>query len=752
MNIRACWALLQSQALLLTAIVSVALAGFELHQSWWTSPGYILVVDCGSTGTRLHAYQWQDKPSRLPLLRSISIKAARHKVPRRSGGKRAYERVETEPGIDSFLHDISGVKNKALGPLLDWAAAVVPPHLQAATPIFLLGTAGLRKMTSEPRQKLLAEAQSILTASPFRFENEWAEVITGEQEGLYGWIALNYLTGRLRAQPLSPAANESLDQPHPAAPSYPHEGPGSRKGPAGALDLGGSSLEITYPVQDQHNAQGPQANVSIAGVPYMLTTHAYPGLGLNDAFAASVAQLLAARSPQQQDDLPDAEGGLDNSPDQVIEEPSLPETPRHRIARHILAMQQADVRTGHLLAGQSGSHLRHLLVNSFPPSTEQQQQTQQFSPALGSSAADLIPHDLADAGEAVALERQHIGPASVSSAANPIQWDQRGFSRPYALRHKNPALPSLITLVGRPNWEACGKLAAAVVDDSPLCPNGSCIVADTIRQQRADFYALTGFYVVFHFLRLPSTASLDQLLLAGRRYCQEPWDSIPAARRQEIQAETYCFRAPFVADLLQRGLGLKPPRVRIGTGSEAWTLGAALAQGSAARLEDPAINAAFQPPAPTWVQAVWGVLLAGCLLWLAWLIWNRICIGMGRPPSSFEAARRVGVDRLIDALPLPAARLRSLQLSSVHEDQHLYHTGGTARVGSMPLPSIGPINVGSSHLHATAAPSSPGRSGFFWSPSTRAIGGSFNSNMHWLNSQRKRNMSQDNLELHGAEL
>ena len=85
-------------------------------------------------------------------------------------------------------------------------------------------------------------------------------MITGEQEGLFGWIALNYSTGRLRAHPLVPAANESLDQPHPSAPSYPHEGPGNRKGPAGALDLGGSSLEITYPVQAHDDGQGPRGN------------------------------------------------------------------------------------------------------------------------------------------------------------------------------------------------------------------------------------------------------------------------------------------------------------------------------------------------------------------------------------------------------------------------------------------------------------------------------------------------------------
>ena len=32
-----------------------------------------------------------------------------------------------------------------------------------------------------------------------RFEPSWARVISGVDEGIYGWIALNYLTGHLEA-------------------------------------------------------------------------------------------------------------------------------------------------------------------------------------------------------------------------------------------------------------------------------------------------------------------------------------------------------------------------------------------------------------------------------------------------------------------------------------------------------------------------------------------------------------------------
>lgn len=47
-----------------------------------------------------------------------------------------------------------------------------------------------------------------------------------------------------------------------------------------------------------------------------------------------------------------------------------------------------------------------------------------------------------------------------------------------------------------------------------------------------------------------------------------------------MQVDRYCFRAPYVASLLRNGLGLPESGYQIEGGNVAWTLGAALAEGS----------------------------------------------------------------------------------------------------------------------------------------------------------------------------
>lgn len=61
----------------------------------------------------------------------------------------------------------------------------------------------------------------MLGGSGFRFEDAWARVLSGADEGVFGWVAFNARAGTL-------GTSNTL----------------------GALDLGGSSLEVTFAADD----------------------------------------------------------------------------------------------------------------------------------------------------------------------------------------------------------------------------------------------------------------------------------------------------------------------------------------------------------------------------------------------------------------------------------------------------------------------------------------------------------------------
>lgn len=46
---------------------------------------------------------------------------------------------------------------------------------------------------------LLAGVRGVLQRSAFRFLPAWARIISGTDEGVYGWVALNYLEGEVHS-------------------------------------------------------------------------------------------------------------------------------------------------------------------------------------------------------------------------------------------------------------------------------------------------------------------------------------------------------------------------------------------------------------------------------------------------------------------------------------------------------------------------------------------------------------------------
>ncbi|EOD28131.1 hypothetical protein EMIHUDRAFT_235054 [Emiliania huxleyi CCMP1516] len=164
---------------------------------------YGIVFDAGSSGTRIHVYTW------------------------RTGGggpKDAFDLVSDEllkikPGLSAYK-DRPSEAGASLEPLLAFARSKIPAELIASTPMFLMATAGLRLVGEATKDAILASVCGYLGSTGFLFRCEWATLLDGRDEGLYGWVTVNYL----------------LDALYPGGAQ-----------PAGTIDLGGGSVQIVFP-------------------------------------------------------------------------------------------------------------------------------------------------------------------------------------------------------------------------------------------------------------------------------------------------------------------------------------------------------------------------------------------------------------------------------------------------------------------------------------------------------------------------
>jgi golgi apyrase len=146
----------------------------------------------------------------------------------------------TRLGISFFADKPSKVGDSHLKTLLDFALKVVPREKVADTPIYLLATAGMRLLTKEHQNQILDSAcDYIRTLYHFRLENckDNIKVISGEKEGLYGWLAANY-----KLKGFVP------DNVHHPTRDIIKEGLGINKHITtfGFLDMGGASAQIAF--------------------------------------------------------------------------------------------------------------------------------------------------------------------------------------------------------------------------------------------------------------------------------------------------------------------------------------------------------------------------------------------------------------------------------------------------------------------------------------------------------------------------
>ena len=182
---------------------------------------YGIVLDAGSSGTRLYIYRWLHND----LARTDS--ANLQTLPELESKDKWTKKVHV--GLSTYGETPQIIGEDHLKPLIDHALQYVPDSLVPQTPIFLLATAGMRLLPQNQQDDILGTV-----CKYFKNNTKFSipdcdlhvQIISGETEGLFGWLAANYLVGGFDA----PGEHEHGKGHH----TY------------GFLDMGGASAQIAF--------------------------------------------------------------------------------------------------------------------------------------------------------------------------------------------------------------------------------------------------------------------------------------------------------------------------------------------------------------------------------------------------------------------------------------------------------------------------------------------------------------------------
>lgn len=233
---------------------------------------YGIVVDSGSSGSRLQVYSWEN-PVVLKLLTDLAVLSSPPKITQRSEWA-----MKISPGISSFKDKPEQVWTDHYAELMDFALKIVPLEKHSETPVFVLATAGMRMLEVSQQNHILGEVCTLLQQKTnFYVPNcaQFVQLIDGETEGLYGWIGLNYLMGQF--ENYTEKEHESI----------------------GFMDMGGASTQIAFvPSSDQIEKHRDDLssiilrNVNGQNQEWSVFVETWLGFGANQARQRYLEQLI----------------------------------------------------------------------------------------------------------------------------------------------------------------------------------------------------------------------------------------------------------------------------------------------------------------------------------------------------------------------------------------------------------------------------------------------------------------------------
>mmetsp|Transcript_12106 Transcript_12106/g.22080 ORF Transcript_12106/g.22080 Transcript_12106/m.22080 type:complete len:503 (-) Transcript_12106:68-1576(-) len=206
---------------------------------------YGVIIDAGSSGSRVHVYKFAPRAS----FDSTS--------PWTPPSTEVGWSDMVKPGISSYTSNTTALI-ASIDHLVQFAKKIVPEESQKSTPIYLGSTAGMRILDLKFQTQIMEALRDFFASDkcPFLFTSRTqARILSGEEEGVFGWLSVNYLMGTL-----------SDGQTY------------------GALDLGGASTQITFRPRPQEPILSNFYPLHLHNLSRGVYTHSFLNYGQNEAF------------------------------------------------------------------------------------------------------------------------------------------------------------------------------------------------------------------------------------------------------------------------------------------------------------------------------------------------------------------------------------------------------------------------------------------------------------------------------------
>lgn len=168
-----------------------------------------VVVDIGSTGSRIHVFDYKPTSCNGEVAVRLSLPEKSSKI--RPGLSTVIETPDKGWTMKNLRDSVAEYMEKIRVEIDDH----VPRDYRSTTPIWILGTAGMRHITKPKLDTVLSIMRGvIINWNDYKINPNWVDVLDGafpnffwllelfllmslgEREGIYSWFALSQLLGR----------------------------------------------------------------------------------------------------------------------------------------------------------------------------------------------------------------------------------------------------------------------------------------------------------------------------------------------------------------------------------------------------------------------------------------------------------------------------------------------------------------------------------------------------------------------------